>query len=133
MSVYVDTGAWIALHEARDQNHAAAVERLRALHRAGETLVTGWHTLVEYADGLARHYDQRTASKELATILRSPAIRVAPSEPGMTTALELLSSRADWNVDLSDCLSFALMKAQGIARAFTYDADFRKAGFTIEN
>lgn len=30
------------------------------------------------------------------------------------------SSRDGWNVDLPDCLSFALMEAEGIQRAFSY-------------
>lgn len=37
-----------------------------------------------------------------------------------------------WNVDLSDWLSFALMRSKQTARAFTYDGDFRKAGFRPE-
>jgi predicted nucleic acid-binding protein len=30
-----------------------------------------------------------------------------------------------------DCISFVLMRARGIERAFTFDADFRVAGFEI--
>jgi len=30
-----------------------------------------------------------------------------------------------------DCTSFAVMQAEGLSQAFTYDADFRAAGFQI--
>lgn len=132
MAVYVDTSAWIALHEPRDQNHATAKKRLLDLLAAKELLVVGWHTLVELADGLARHYGQKEAAQELERLLKSPSIRVEPSEPHLATARKIFAGRAGWNVDLSDCLSFALMEAKRLGRVFTYDADFAKAGFRPE-
>lgn len=54
-----------------------------------------------------------------------------PSEPVFAKALDIFDTQLDWDGDLSDCLSFALMEALGIQRAFTYDADFAKAGFEI--
>lgn len=132
MAVYVDTSAWIALHEPRDTNHGAAKRRLDALLKAQDVLVAGWHTMVELADGLARHYSQRAASTELERLLSSPRLRIEPSEPHGAAARELFGSRPNWGVDLSDCLSFTLMRAKSISRVFTYDHDFRKAGFEVE-
>lgn len=132
MAVYVDTSAWIALHEPRDHNHEAAVRRLRELFDSQETLVAGWHTLVELADGLVRHYGQKEAEAELERLLSSPRLRVEPSEPHGPAARELFRLRPNWKVDLTDCLSFALMTAKNIERAFTYDRDFAKAGFRLE-
>lgn len=132
MAIYVDTSAWIALHEPRDNNHQAAIKRLRVLFDSQETLVAGWHTLAELADGLVRHYGQKEASAELERLLRSPRLRVEPSEPHLPAARELFRLRPGWNVDLSDCLSFALMTAKNIERVFTYDRDFAKAGFRLD-
>ncbi|HLE47286.1 MAG TPA: PIN domain-containing protein [Candidatus Thermoplasmatota archaeon] len=132
MPIYVDTSAWIALHEPRDTNHGAAKDRLQALVAAQEILVAGLHTIVELADGLARHYGQREASAELERLLSSPRLRVESSEPHLQAAREIFRGRTNWEVDLSDCLSFAFMKAKGIQRAFTYDRDFLKAGFQVE-
>lgn len=132
MALYVDTGAWIALREPKDNNHAAASKRLHAILADQEAIIVGWHTLIEFADGLARHYNQKDASTEIERILSSPRVRVEASEPYLPAARELFRSRHSWNVDLTDCLSFALMKAKGLERAFTYDRDFEKAGFRIE-
>ncbi|HEV8361565.1 MAG TPA: PIN domain-containing protein [Candidatus Thermoplasmatota archaeon] len=131
MAVYVDTSAWIALHERREEDHAAAKRAVERLARANEPLITGWHTLTELADGLARHYDQAKASQVLEQLLASPRVRVVASEPHVARGLEILRTRTDWNVDLSDCLSFALMEAHGIQRAFTYDRGFKKPGFEL--
>ena len=46
-------------------------------------------------------------------------------------ATDIFETRTDWNVDLSDCLSFALMEYLGVTRVFTYDSDFAKAGFEV--
>ncbi|MBI2078066.1 MAG: PIN domain-containing protein [Euryarchaeota archaeon] len=131
MAVY-DTSAWIALHEPRDSNHKAAKARLEGLMAAQDVLVVGWHTLVELADGLARHYGQKRAALELERLVSSPRVRIEPSEGHVGPARELFKARPNWGVDLSDCLSFALMRARSISRVFTYDDDFRKAGFQVE-
>ena len=128
----MDTGAWIALHEPRDNNHEGAVKQLKQLLDAKEVLVVGWHTLIEFADGLMRHYTQKEAAAEIERLLQSPRVRTEPSEPYLTQARELFRGRPSWGVDLSDCLSFALMRARGITRAFAYDDDFEKAGFQLE-
>jgi predicted nucleic acid-binding protein len=128
MAVYVDTSAWIALHERRDRHHGAAKQTLQGLLASHEILVTGVHTLVEFADGLARHYDQAHAADAIQRLVESSALRIDPSEPHWTEALKVFTARRDWNVDLTDCLSFALMDAAGIRRAFTFDRDFDKAG-----
>jgi uncharacterized protein len=131
VATYVDTSAWIALHEPRDANHKRATQALNALMAGGEVLVVGWHTLVEFADGLARHYDQRHASAEIERLLSSPRVRVEPSDTVAAEAREMFSKRGNWNVDLSDCLSFALMHSKAIRRVFTYDRDFTKPAFEL--
>lgn len=131
MAAYIDTSAWIALLDSRDRYHPAAVAAQKRLLDTQESLVTGWHTLLELSDGLAQHTNQRRASATLTKILKSPTVHIEPSEPHLDTALELFSSRTDWEVDLSDCISFALMQANKIERAFTYDNNFAKAGFEM--
>lgn len=132
MAIYVDTSAWIALHEPRDKNHESAVRQLHQLLDTQEILITGWHTLAELVDGLVRHYSQKEAAAELERLLQSPRLRVEASEPHLKAARELFLARTGWEVDFSDCLSFSIMQSKGIHRAFTYDRDFEKAGFKRE-
>lgn len=129
MTLYVDTSAWISLFDSKEKTHAVARAVVGEAARSGTKLVTGWHTLVELADGIANHYDQSRAAREIDRLLRSPSVRILDSEPHREAALDLLRSRGAWGVDLSDCLSFALMTHHGIVKAFTYDRDFEKAGF----
>jgi hypothetical protein len=69
--------------------------------------------------------------RTLRQILDSPHFQVEPSEPYREPALELFWTRSAGEVDFSDCLSFALMAAKKVHRAFAYDADFEKAGFQL--
>lgn len=131
MPVYIDTSAWIALHEPGDSNHRKATAALAALLRRKRTLVSGLHTAVEFGDGLTRHYGQEPAAAAIEKILQSPSVRWLPSEPHFEAARKIFSSRGSWGVDLSDCLSFALMEARGVEAAFTFDSDFQKGGFEI--
>ena len=131
MAIYVDTGAWIALHESRDSHHDEARRQLAAIREDGELLVTGWHTVVELVDGLCHHYDQARAVKQLDRLRESPSVRIVDTESLRTEATSLLQDRLRWGIDLSDALSFAVMEHEGIDEAFTYDDDFEKAGFEI--
>lgn len=131
MTIYVDTGAWIALHEPRDRHHAAAKRFLDRCLADRTRLVTGWHTIIELVDGLTHHYDQDTAVDRLTRLTASRSVTILPSEPLREEALDLFTRHRGWEVDLSDCFSFALMEAEGIDTAFAFDADFEKPGFQV--
>ncbi|HVM46142.1 MAG TPA: PIN domain-containing protein [Candidatus Thermoplasmatota archaeon] len=131
MPAYVDTSAWIALHEPRDANHERAREQLHSLVERRIGLLTGWHSVVEFADGLARHYDQRTAADQVERILTSRVVRVVSSEPHLRAALDVLRKNPEWGLDASDALSAALMRAEGVGTVFTYDSDFTKLKFNV--
>lgn len=131
MVAYIDTGAWIALLDAKDTHHEAARAMRSSIQDAQEILFTGWHTLIELADGLTRHASQAHSAETIQAIVESQSVHVEPSQPHRDRALEFFTKYHDWNVDLSDCFSFALMEEHGIQRAFTYDDDFAKPGFEI--
>lgn len=129
LRVYVDTSAWIALKEARDSHHKRATEKMRKLIGSRAQLVTGLHTIVEFVDGVAQRHGQGDAARTYDWIAQSPSVRVLASDGHRDDAVALLRARTGWDVDLSDCLSFAMMTSEGIRHVFTYDRDFEKAGF----
>lgn len=131
MAIYVDTSALIALKEKKERDHEAAKDALRSLSETGHLLVTGWHTVIEFADGLARHYSQKVAATEVGRLTSGPRLRIESSEPHVAAAIAILTKNVDWGIDLSDALSFAMMRNLGIKRVFTYDSDFEKADFEL--
>ena len=56
--------------------------------------------------------------------------RIAPlSEPLLEQAIILYRERHDKGWGLTDCISFVLMKQEGVSEALTADLHFQQAGF----
>jgi predicted nucleic acid-binding protein len=131
LRTYIDSGALFALADRTDGKHAEACRVAATIATPQDEWVSGWHTLVEFADGLARRHGQAVATAKLEELVANPRLHVLPSEPHLEAARRVLAERTAWGVDLSDCLSFSLMRAHGIRRVFTFDSDFKKAGFQV--
>jgi len=86
--------------------------------------------LTEVADGCSS-VDRRNAFLELLELLResSDAKIIPPSEELFERGVELFRQRPDKDWPLTDCISFAAMKDEGITEALTGDHYFEQAGF----
>ena len=62
---------------------------------------------------------------------RDSLIQIFPATPeSFAEGLMLYSQRLDKDWSLTDCISFVLMKREGVFEALTEDRHFRQAGFT---
>lgn len=131
MSVYVDTGALIALYLSSDKYHRAAERYLRDSARKGTRFVIGRPAFVEYLDGLTKRVGKREAIEQMGLLEASAVIRIEPdAEEDHVLAKELFLRYDDQPVDMTDALSFAIMERMGIREAFAFDRDFEVHGFT---
>jgi predicted nucleic acid-binding protein len=81
---------------------------------------------------LARRTDYHFAAERGRELLNSPRLAVLRStEHEDAAAVEVFEKFADQRVSFTDCISFVLMKAHRIKRAFTFDRHFHLAGFRI--
>jgi predicted nucleic acid-binding protein len=87
--------------------------------------------LIEIADGYAR-VDRRAKGLQLLEKLETEdRYLVYPvNDSLLQQALDLYRARPDKDWSLTDCLSFVLMKQQGMTEALSADIHFRQAGFT---
>ncbi|HEV2317735.1 MAG TPA: PIN domain-containing protein [Thermoplasmata archaeon] len=131
--IFVDTSAWLAVYNVQDGNHAPAVEHLRELltGRAGRLVTTDFVldeslTLIRKRAGseVVREFTQRLASSRSVQ-----EIGVTPEHYRSALTMFLDQGPSAWS--LTDCTSFVVMRELGIAAAFTFDADFRAAGFEV--
>lgn len=131
--IFVDTGAWYALMDATDPNHARALSLYRDLARGkmGRP-VTSDYVLAE-AYTLCRFRGGIEPLKRLAALAReSPSLRVLwVSEAEYDRALELMLTREDKRWSFTDCTSFILMESLAIQDAFAFDENFAQAGFSV--
>jgi len=87
--------------------------------------------LFEIADGYARVGRRARGLQLLEKFEGEEGYRLYPiTESLLQEALNLYRARPDKDWGLTDCLSFVLMKQEGMTEALTADVHFRQAGFT---
>ena len=131
-SVFVDSGAWIALALSRDPLHQVARERWDSLQHASAKLHTSVPVVIETFTFL-----DRNANRDVALVWKEGIYR-----PGILKILtcELRDLQQSWDyfrkqslhkLSAVDATSFAIMKRTGIKVAFTFDHHFATVGFRM--
>ena len=131
--VLVDTGAWLAFFHRRDQHHQEAVPAFRSLREARSELVVTDLILAELHLHLLRGFGPTVAREYLRTIKSDPLVTEFYTDAGLQRAAfsDWLQRYQDQVFSFTDAVSFAVMDAQGIRRAFSFDEHFRIAGFKV--
>jgi len=126
-SVFADTSYYVALMSVHDRHHEQAVNFLRNYH--GLVMTTDF-VIVEIGNFFHRITD-RPYFLSLADSLVEDrnSIIVEASRPLLEQGIDLFRSRSDKDWSLTDCISFIVMKEQGITEALTADRHFEQAGF----
>ena len=127
--IFLDASYIVALINPRDQNPS----RANALVDQFETspLLTTDAVLLEIRNGLARHF-RRQAVEVVEDILTDDSARVIHLTPTLFgEGLALYASRPDKDWGLVDCVSFVVMKREGIAHVLAFDQHFVQAGFHL--
>lgn len=132
MRIFLDTSGLIALSDEKDRNHERAKESLNEKVQKGARFVLGRNVLAEYIDGVTKRIGKEKAIEELDSILNSKLLVIEPlSEADWNKAFNCFRKYRDKQIDLTDCLSFAIMERLGLKSAFTFDNDFKIHGFEV--
>jgi uncharacterized protein len=129
--IFVDSSAWLAVSDVRDGNHRSALEFHAKLidGRAGRLLTSNF--IMDETLTLMRKRAGADAVKRFVAGLEASGsvqrIWVTPNH--YQEALRLFLDQGKKNWSFTDCTSFAIMRELGIRTAFTFDSDFRQAGF----
>ena len=124
-SVLWDSSAILALLDADDADHARAVAVARAIaSERRPSFITNYieaeaHALLlrKLGRGIAREW------------LLTGGLTVVPSLPAEERkAREILARHTDKDWTLCDAISFAVLDARHVSRAFTFDHHFRQYG-----
>ena len=130
-TVLLDTSFILALENKDDPHHERAKALDSELLKEDCLLLLHWGILFEIADGYARFSRRARGLQLLMRFLSEQGYRVSPiTEPLLQEALDLYRARSDKDWSLTDCVSFVLMKQEGLTEALTADVHFRQAGFT---
>ena len=124
-SVLWDSSAILALLDADDGDHARAVTVAREIaSEERPSFITNY--IEAEAHALVLRKLGRTLARQWLLTGGLPVLRALPSEE--QKAKELLARHADKDWTLCDAISFAVLDARQIARAFTFDRRFRQYG-----
>jgi hypothetical protein len=130
MPVLVDTAAWIALVNTRDEFHKQAEDMIAELRHRNAMLVTTEFVLLEVANSFCTVAWRDKAIKLINGLRLTPNLRIVPASSSLVAdGWQLYASRVDKEWSLTDCISI-VMQREKIEQAFTSDHHFAQAGFT---
>ena len=131
--IFVDTAAWIALLNSRDQLHTSAKQVMQNLYQQKATLVTTDFVLLEVADALSNPPIRVQTIDFWDSLLQLPpllALQIIPAERSLLLdGWSLYKQRSDKDWGLTDCISIVVISREQITKAFTSDKHFEQAGF----
>ena len=126
----VDTAAWIALVNTRDELHDRAKDKMAELRRDNVALVTTEFVLLEVANAFCALAWRGKAVKLINGLRSLPNLKIIEADSSLLSdRWNLYCSRLDKEWSLTDCVSIAVMQAEQINQAFTSDHHFEQAGF----
>lgn len=124
-SVLWDSSAILALLDADDADHERAVVAARQVASDQRPSFVTNYIEVE-AHALLLRKLGRSIAREWLLTGGLPVVRALPDEE--QRAKEILARYTDKDWTLCDAISFALLDARHIRRAFTFDSHFRQYG-----
>ena len=129
--VFVDTSAFIALLDPRDDCHAQAVRIEQSLANQTAHLVTTNFVLDETYTGLRGKIQHSAILRFRDSVRQSRQLNVMRiTEALEDQAWEIFARYGDKDFSFTDCTSFAVMQQLGITTAFAFDEHFEQFGFT---
>jgi predicted nucleic acid-binding protein len=125
--VFADSSYYVALLLPSDESPAHAIRLTRELDPP--IITTAW-VLTEVANTLSAPR-LRVGFLSLLDDLQSDkgVIIVGPEAETFSQGIELYRDRSDKGWSLTDCISFVVMKREGVMAALTADRHFEQAGF----
>jgi len=131
--IFIDTGAFLARYVERDQYHEPACAGWHSLSTSARQCFTSNFVLDETLTLLGRRTTYQFAAARGRIIYESATLVVLrPTHHDESEAVELFEKFADQHVSFTDCISFVLMRREGIGSVFTFDRHFSFAGFQVE-
>jgi predicted nucleic acid-binding protein len=131
-SVFVDSGAWIALALVRDPYHQRARDLWEMLIGSAARLFTSVPVVLETFTFIDRNATRDVAITWKNRLEELPALEVLPCTlDDLSDSWEYFSRRNLHKLSAVDATSFVIMKRTEIGLAFSFDHHFATVGFRL--
>jgi predicted nucleic acid-binding protein len=130
MRTFIDTSAFFALLDRADANHKKASVAWAQVLNPEHTLVTSNYVLVETFALLQCRLGLsavRGFQEDILPLLNIEFVTAGTHRTGVAALL----AAARRNLSFVDCVSFEVMRSQGIRSAFAFDPHFKEQGFIV--
>jgi predicted nucleic acid-binding protein len=125
MKFFVDTGAFIALTDADDENHKAAAAFYRDAKEKGTRFVTTNFIVCEALNYLRARISHNIAVLFGENLRKSGFIEIVAVTPSIEDAAWGIFKRySDNDFSFTDCTSFSIMRSLKLKSAFAFDRHF---------
>jgi len=127
MKLFVDTGAFIALTDADDENHKAAAVFYRNTKEKGTRFVTTNFVVCETMNYLGARISHHVAGLFWESLKKSGFIEIVTVTPSIENAAFTIFKRyADKDFSFTDCTSFSVMRSLKLKSGFAFDKHFEQ-------
>jgi predicted nucleic acid-binding protein len=127
-AVFVDTFLLVAALNPDDAYHEEALAWSETYD--GPLVTTAW-VITEVADALAGRHPRKVFESFYQTLKAEKRVQVLPPDTRRwERGLRLYFERPDKEWSLTDCISFTVMREEGLMEALTGDRHFEQAGFS---
>lgn len=129
--LFVDTSAYFALTDSRDENHEAAVHFIHQLIRERAELITTNYIVAETHTLLLNRIGYTIARQVIEELYKSQTRIYRVREAEERKAFEIIKTYTDKEFSLVDAISFATMERFHLTQAFAFDHHFAQYGFSL--
>ena len=133
--IFVDSGAWIALLNQRDQYHDDAVVIYRGLKQQGARLLTTDYVIDETATWLKYRANHQVAVQFLElveSVEKTDVLTITEIDKTLFQEAKKLFRQYDSaKLSFTDCTSFAVCQKHNISETYAFDEHFAMMGITV--
>lgn len=129
MKIFIDTGAFIALTDADDENHMTAKTFYKDVTEKGTRFITTNFVVCETMNYLRARVSHKVAVIFRENLKKSGFIKIINiASPIEDAAFNVFKKYSDKDFSFTDCTSFSVMKSLKINKAFAFDRHFEQYG-----
>ena len=127
MKLFVDTGAFIALTDADDENHKSAAAFYRNAREEETRFITTNFVVCETLNYLRARISHPIAVLFRENLKKSRFIEIATVTPSVEDeAITIFKRYAEKDFSFTDCTSFSVMRSLKLKSAFAFDKHFEQ-------
>ena len=127
MKIFIDTGAFIALTDADDENHKPAKMYYKNAIEKGTRFLTTNYVVCETINYLRAKISHSVAMIFWGKLRKSRLIETVYITPLIENeAFNIFKQYTDKDFSFTDCTSFTLMKSLKLNKSFAFDKHFEQ-------